>query len=226
VIDPKLRACLKQDRIRRVLAPRQSGANKRNLDRLIQELKGTRREKGMPPTQTQRLRFGYAAELPALEIQPCRHLAQSMMVLGNFTDWRHIAANAFACLLSVIMFAALPDLRSVLRPYPAPVAVPPASSSPYSLWVSLDTPHPEYFSAVLESGYWSNRRAEVRTYGGVTPSTRAEIHLHRVTGMKSVGEDDGIVWIERRRRFLFREFYPGKRVGRYSISYLTRLGHQ
>ena len=35
--------------------------------------------------------------------------------------------------------------------------------------------------------------------------------------------EDGTVWVERRRRFLTREFAPGERVGRYSLSYLTRL---
>jgi hypothetical protein len=55
---------------------------------------------------------------------------------------------------------------------------------------------------------------------------RAEIHLHRLTGMTAATEDEGIVWIERRRRFLGREFYPGERVGRYSIPYLNRLGHE
>ena len=62
--------------------------------------------------------------------------------------------------------------------------------------------------------------------GGVTPSVRAEIHLHRLTGMTAANEEDGVVWIERRRRFLTREFHPGERVGRYSIPYLSRLGHE
>ena len=124
------------------------------------------------------------------------------------------------------MLMALPDLRSILLPYPAPVAVTPASSSPYYLWVSLDTKYPKYFSAVLESAYWSNRRSEVKARGGVTPSVRAEIQLHRLTGMTAANEEDGVVWIERRRRFLGREFYPGERVGHYSIPYLSRLGHE
>jgi hypothetical protein len=44
--------------------------------------------------------------------------------------------------------------------------------------------------------------------------------------MTSANEDDGIVWIERRRRFLTREFFPGERVGRYSVPYLSHLGHE
>src|SRR6185295_13944218 len=107
-------------------------------------------------------------------------------------------ANAFALVVSVIVFIALPDLRSILSPHPAPVAVVPASPSPYFLWVSLDTKYPEYFSAVLDSGYWSNRRSDVRQRGGAIPSLRAEIQLYRLTGMTAAGEEDGVVWIERR----------------------------
>jgi hypothetical protein len=134
--------------------------------------------------------------------------------------------NVFALLVSVIMVIALPDLRSILLPHPAPTVVAPTSSSPYYLWVSLNTKHPEYFSAVLESGFWSNRRAEVKRYGGIAPSVRAELRLHRLTRMTVENEADGSVWIERRRRFLTREFAPGERVGRYSIPYLEKLGHE
>ena len=148
------------------------------------------------------------------------------MTLGGFTDRWQMAVNAFALVVSVTMLIALPDLRNILLPHPAPVAVPPASLSPYYLWVSLDSKHPEYFSVALESGYWSNRRSDVKQRGGVTPSVRAEIQFHRLTGMTAANEEDGVVWIERRRRFLSREFHPGERVGRYSIPYLSRLGHE
>ena len=137
-----------------------------------------------------------------------------------------MASRVFALVVSAIMLMALADLRSIVLPHPAPIAVAPGSSSPYYLWVSLDTKHPKYFSVVLESDYWSNRRADVKPCGGVTPSVRAEIHLHRLTGMTAANEEDGVVWIERRRRFLTREFHPGERVGRYSIPYLSRLGHE
>ena len=39
-------------------------------------------------------------------------------------------------------------------------------------------------------------------------------------------EDDGTIWIERRRTFLTREFFPGERVGRYPLSYVSRLSHE
>jgi hypothetical protein len=44
--------------------------------------------------------------------------------------------------------------------------------------------------------------------------------------MNEGSENDGDVWVERRRRFLTREFNPGERVGRYSLNYLSHLGHE
>jgi len=58
----------------------------------------------------------------------------------------------------------------------------------------------------------------------VMQSVRAVIVFHRTLRAEEAHEDDGVVWIERRRRFLTREFFPGERVGRYSIPYLARLG--
>jgi hypothetical protein len=55
---------------------------------------------------------------------------------------------------------------------------------------------------------------------------RAEIRLQRVARQTTDDEEDGTVWIERRRWFLGREFTPGERVGRYSFSYVNRLGHE
>jgi len=134
--------------------------------------------------------------------------------------------NIFALGVSAIMLIVAPDLRSILLPHQPPIAVPPSSLSPYELWISLDTKRPEYFSVVLESGYWSNRRSDVKWRGGVAPSVRGEIHFHRLIGMSTGNENDGDVWIERRRRFLTREFNPGERVGHYSLAYLSHLGHE
>jgi hypothetical protein len=124
------------------------------------------------------------------------------------------------------MLLALPDLLGILLPPSAPAVVAPASPSPYHLWVSLDTEHPERFLVVFESGFWSNRRSEVAWHGGAQPSARAEIRLQRLARQTADDEEDGTVWIERRRRFLAREFAPGERVGRYSLSYVSRLGHE
>jgi hypothetical protein len=225
VIEPKLRACLEHDRITQILTPQQGGASPGTIDRLAKASRPTA-EKAPPAASVCRKRWGFAAEPPQLSPHRCRHVAQAVMALGHFLSKGQLTASVFALALSAIMFQALPDLRSILWPHSAPKAVPPASTSPYDLWVSLDTEHPEYFSVVLESGYWSNRRAEVKRYGGVAPSVRAEIHFHRLTGRSTAKEDDGDVWIERRRRFLTREFNPGERVGHYSIPYLSHLGHE
>jgi len=121
------------------------------------------------------------------------------------------------------MLLALPDLRGVLLPRPAPNVVGPSSESPYHVWVSLDTANPKDFSVVLESRFWANRRVSVAAYSGENASVRAELKLDRMVGRLSPDIDDGTVWIERRRRFLTREFAPGERVGRYSLSYVMRL---
>ena len=224
VIEPKLRACLKHDRIRQILTPRQRDASQQTVDHLAETLTvAVERE---AKSSHLGMQLGFAAEKPRLRAHGCRHVAHTMMALGGFADKWQMASRVFALVVSAIMLMALADLRSIVLPHPAPIAVTPGSSSPYYLWVSLDTKHPKYFSVVLESDYWSNRRADVKPCGGVTSSVRAVILLHRLTGMTAANEEDGVVWIERRRRFLTREFHPGERVGRYSIPYLSRLGHE
>ena len=145
------------------------------------------------------------------------------MVIGGFTSKWQKAVSALAVTASGVMLFALPDLRGTLLPPRAPDVVPPSSPSPYHLWVSLDTKHPEYFEVVLESRYWSNRRERVRRYSGANASVRAEMLLHRLTGQTTQDGEEGTVWIERRRHFLNREYAPGERVGRYSLAYLNRL---
>jgi hypothetical protein len=123
-----------------------------------------------------------------------------------------------SCCLSAVMIAALPDLRALLLPPPPPAVVGPASASPYYLWVGLETRNPEAFQVVLESGFWANRRVDAVAHDG---SVRAEIRLRRLSHNTVPDSEDGTLWIERRRRFLFREFDPGERVGRYTFSYVT-----
>jgi hypothetical protein len=226
VLEPKLQACAKRESIRYVITPRQRGANQQSLDRLLEESPAPVKRAPAIQRPSPAMRLGFAAEKRRLQIHPCRHIAQAMMAIGCFDDRRQVVTNLFAIAASATILMALPDLRSILLPPPAPMAVEPGSSSPYYLWISLDTTHPEYFSAVLESGYWSNRRSDVKPRGGVKPSVRAEIQLHRLIGRTASNNDDGVVWIERRRRFLTREFLPGERVGRYSIAYLTHIGHE
>jgi hypothetical protein len=225
VMEPKMRACLKHEEIRDVVAPRQREASKRTVENLLKHSSAVVKE-SPAGAFAGTARVGFAAEKPQLRVHACRNIAQAMMTLGQFMDRRQIFANAFALAVSAVMLNAIPDLRSILLSHPAPAVVEPISPSPYYLWVSLDTKHPEYFSLVLESSYWSNRRVDVKRQGGLTPSVRGEIQRHRLIARTPVNEDDGIVWIERRRRFLSREFLPGERVGRYSIKYLERLGRE
>lgn len=225
VIEPKIRACLQHGGVRHLLTPNQSDDGQPTIRRVGNATVATARPKPAVSIVSA-VRLGFAAERPSLRNHLCRDVAQSMMAIGGFSDRWQMAANAFALAVSVVMVIALPDLQSVLLPYRPPVAVAPASPSPYYLWVSLDTKHPAYFSAVLDSGYWSNRRANVQQHDGVIPSVRAEFQLHRLTGVTAAKEEDGVVWIERRRKFLNREFLPGERVGHYSITFLTRLGHE
>jgi len=86
--------------------------------------------------------------------------------------------------------------------------------------------HPDQFLVVLESSYWLNRRVEVSPLKGADGSARAEIHLQRSEAASTTDLEDGTVWIERRYRFLGREFAPGGHIGRYDVSYLNRMGHE
>jgi len=224
VLAPKLRACSLHGGIREVLTPRQPEADPGGADVLGNA--STNEVGRTPRTQMPQVQFGFAAEKTALRLHRCSHIGRAAIALGGFKDSWQVFANVFTIALSIVMLAGLPDLRSVLLPPPAPMAVPPASLSPYELWISLNTKYPSYFDVVLESDYWSNRRADVRRHTDLTPSVRAEIPFHRLTGMSAANEDDGVVWIERRRRFLTREFLPGERVGRYTVPYLSHLGHE
>lgn len=160
-----------------------------------------------------------------LKIHRCGSVARAFMWIGKFTDRRQIAVNLFAMAVSVVMLLALPDLLAIINPPEAPAAVGPASPSPYYLWVSLSTKYPRYFEVVLESRFWTNRRVDLVERKGEQGSVRAEIRLQRVGLPTTSNLEDGTVWIERRRRFLIRDFDPGERVGEYSYSYIAHLGH-
>ena len=147
------------------------------------------------------------------------------MTVGEFASKWQLATNMLALAVTAVMALALNDIRNVLQPPAAPRVVLPGSPSPYYLWVSLDTERPEAFRAELESGFWSNRRADVVAYGGADASVRAEIRLTRHGRQSTIDEENGTVWIERRQTFLTREFRAGERIASYPLAHLTNLHH-
>ena len=223
VLEPKIRACLQRPEIRHVLTPRQREGRQRAVDRMAAAASPVSGRERVRPIATPP-RLGFASEQHRLYSYRCRHAAQAMMAIGGFGSRWQMATSALALAVTGVMLVALPDLRDILRPPLPPAAVGPSSPSPYHLWVSLDTKHPESFYVVLESDFWANRRSTVAAYGGANASVRAELRLNRLARPSARSEEDGTVWVERRRRFLTREFSPGERVGRYSFSYVTRLG--
>src|SRR5688572_16645497 len=160
VLEPKPRAWLRESRIEHVLTPRQPGAGRRALRDISRSLEAdaSRQVPGTPVAL--RPRLGFAAEKRRLGTRPCFHAAQALMSIAGLRSLRQTASNIAATLVTAVLLLALPDLASILLPPPAPGVVAPSSPSPYHLWVSLDTRHPERFLVVFESGFWSNRRAE------------------------------------------------------------------
>jgi hypothetical protein len=79
---------------------------------------------------------------------------------------------------------------------------------------------------VLESGFWSNRRAHVFAYGGKNGSVRAEMRLTRNGRPNTIDQENGTVWITRRRKFLGREYKAGERVASYPLSHVNALSHE
>jgi hypothetical protein len=226
VLEPKVRACSQCEGIKHILTPRQPGAGRQRVNRLVKALIPPRHENAPTPSGSARIRLGFAAEERCVRVHPCRHVAQALMILGEFTSAPQAAFNLLAVAASVAMLLAVHNLRSILLPPLAPLVVAPSSGSPSALWVSLATKSPEDYLVVFESEYWSNRRAPVTPHSGVNGSMRAEIQLQRSPAPLTDDRQDGIVWVERRHRFLIREFAPGERIGRYDISYLNRLGHE
>jgi len=226
VLEAKLRACLQRDGIKHILTPRQSGAGQRVINRLAASLNPPHQEPAVAPPSAGAARLGFAAENPVLCVHPCRHVAQALLHAGEFISVRQMALNVLAVAVSVVMLLAIPGLHGIILPPPVPIAMAPSSDSPGYLWISLGTENPEDFLVVLESKYWSNRRAPVTPHSGANGSMRAEIQLRRAPAPSDDDPEDGVVWVERRHRLLTREFAPGQRVGRYDLSYLNRLGHE
>ena len=220
VLNPKIRACVRNPNVTDVLTPWQAEARQSAIDRIAATTSAaqrTRRDGGMV--------LGFASVQKKLRSHRCRHAAQSIMAVGDFTRISQVTANALALAVSVVMALALPDIRNVLAPPAPPRAVSPGSPSPYYLWVSLDSKRAEAFRAALESEFWSNRRADVVAYGGADGSVRAEMRLSRHARPSTIDEQDGTVWIERRRKFLNRDFMGGERIASYPLAHITALPH-
>jgi hypothetical protein len=227
VLGPKLRAGIQREEISEILTPCQRGANAQALARGLNGSNSASRALKSTPRPLEMGRIGFAAEPKRLRVRRCRHIGQAAFHLSGLRSWGQLAMNILAMAATSVMLAALPDLKEILHPPPAPLVVPPASLSPGYLWISLATSDPQYFTVALESRTWLNRRAEVARHGGANASIRAEIRLQKLSRPIPVNDDDdGIVWVERRHRFLGREFLPDERVGRYSLDYLRRLGNE
>jgi hypothetical protein len=221
VLEPKIRACLLNPNITDVLTPWQTGAKASVVAALATWPVRSELRHALPNAMVP----GFASGRKRLRTHRCRHAAQSLIAIGDFTSKTQMATNAVALAVTAVMVLALPDIRNLLQPPTPPRAVAPGSPSPYYLWVSLDTDRPKAFAAKLESDFWSNRRANVFGYGGASGSVRAEIRLTRNAWERSLDELEGTVWIERRRTFLGREFQSGERVASFPIAYLTTLQH-
>ncbi|HEY0944050.1 MAG TPA: hypothetical protein VGD81_02245 [Opitutaceae bacterium] len=223
VVTPKVRAALKHPETEYLLAPRQREATRRNIERMSEALEQAGPIACPVATTGRRGARSFPAGARRLRGYRCRHVATAMIHAGRLASSWQLAGHLCALLVSVGVAAAMPDLAAIVRPPSAPAAL--ASSSPSSelLWVSLDTDRPQYFRVVLESHFWTNRRVDVVKHGGPWGASRAEIRLIRVGATVSRDPRNGVVWIERRNRLLWREYEPGERVGRYPLHYLLDL---
>jgi hypothetical protein len=223
IIEPKVRALMRQTVITDLLLPWQRDGAQDAIDRGVGRVTEAPAQEIKPTAHAAPRRLGFAAQR-RLRGHRSWNVAQALMSVGRLTSRTQVAANVLAVVVSGLMIMSAADWLSIVRPPPAPSVTAPSSPSPYFLWVSLDTEHPRDFWVVLESDFWANRRAELIRYGGVNASVRAEVRLNRLR-RQARSEEDGTVWVERRRHFLGREFAPGERVGRYDLSYINRLRH-
>ena len=220
VLNPKIRACLRNPNVTDVLTPWQAEARQSAIERIATTTSSARRG-----SQDGGMVLGFASVHKKLRSHRCRHTAQSVMAVGDFTRGSQVTANVLGLAVSVVMALALPDIRNVLAPPAPPRVVQPGSPSPYYLWVSLDSKRAEAFRAALESAFWSNRRADVVAYGGANASVRAEMRLSRHARPSTIDEQNGTVWIERRRKFLNRDFLAGERIASFPLAHITKLPH-
>ena len=226
ILEPKIRACLHHPRVAYLITPRQGAVAAR----------GTTRPSDAPPqawpapgtqrgASTSNVRLGFASGRPSLRSHGCGHLAHALLTLGGLTSRWQAAVNGVAVAASAAMLLALPDLRGILLPPPAPLPVRIAAPAPDVVRVGLETRHPRHFTVLMTSQFWSNRRVDVARAVGPGSVAYAELRLTRSPDQSTQDVLNGIVWIERRRRFLMREFTTGARVGQFSLTYFS-LPHE
>lgn len=221
VLAPKTKACLQHPRVRHLLTPHQprtsqGGAQSGEVRPPIPD------RSTLQPGASTGVLLGFAAEASVLRAYRCRHLADAVLAVGQLAGIRRVAANLLAIVASVAMLASLPDLLSILIPPTAPIVVGPVVASPYQVQLNLATAHPGRFSVVLESAFWANRQARLERSTIVGTSAVAELPLTRLANQVTRDVEDGVVYVERRNRFLGREFAASERVGRYSLAYLVQ----
>jgi hypothetical protein len=228
ILAPKMRACLLHGGARHVLTPLQRGDERIFLQNEGPETRLPQREGALVHDEAAEgdSQLAFAAAPAPLHVRRCFHVAQAVLAIGQLGSRWQAAVSILAVSVLATVGVGFSDLRAIIDPPLAPLVVRPGSPSPYYLWVSIDSGNARHFRAIFESAFWSNRRADFFAYSGANGSVRAEIPLRRATRQAYGSEDEGIVWIERRRRFLGREYLPGDRVGRYSFSYVSRLKYE
>lgn len=226
---PKVRACLQHATIRSLLTPHQPDGGQAELALSRPALPALpalparavrAEERGGGSPRVARGAFGFAAEAHTFRSIRCRHLADAVLAIADMGSRRQFAVNSAAVCASAMVMAAAPDLQNTLFPPPAPMVVETTGSSPFHLAVTLDSRRAGAFVVALESRFWANRRQQLQRAGDVS---RANVPLHRLSQRAMWELDDGTLWVERRRGFLFREYGPGERVGVYSLRYLNQL---
>jgi hypothetical protein len=168
--------------------------------------------------------LGYATGFIPLRLHRCSRAEAAFFAISGLSSIWQLTLNVMAIVVSVVVVATARDLRCILIPPPAPVPVAGSLAGTDTLHVTLETAHAKYFRAALESDVWINRRIAFSVARGAPATARLQVSLVRTAGQSSAKTDDGTVWMERRYLFWGRQFRMSEKVGRYSVSYLSRLG--
>jgi hypothetical protein len=221
VLEPKLRACLQTGRLQNILTPHQSEAHPEILSKVYLLLQR------MKPTAGDGLvhrRIGYATgRTPPLQLHRCNHLIDAVRAITASTSRFQVIFSAVTVVCTLLLAIASKDLVFLFIPPPPPEITTLSSPADRSLRLRIDTRHSDYYGLVLESEYWVNRNAEVQRGEGTIPSAIADIPLVRASQAVVGHERDGTIWLERRARFLGRDFQQRDRVNHFTLSSLTPI---